>query len=164
MSRPLGRKLTRKKWLFFSTRRLPWLSEILSKAFLGYKKYYQKPSLIGRGKRASFNYIKKRLWRKLQGWEGKLLSQVGREVLIKFVIQAILTFAMGCFKLPVGLCYEIEAMVKIFWWGQHGNRRKNILDSVGEVNKIQIDWRNGFQRLNHFPWCSTCQTGLVTSN
>ena len=49
------------------------------------------------------------------GSEGKLLSQVSREVLIKTVIQAIPTYVMGCFKLPLGLCNEIEAMVKKFW-------------------------------------------------
>lgn len=49
------------------------------------------------------------------GWEGKLLSQVSREVLIKAVIQAIPTYVMGCFKLPLGLCNEIEVMVKKFW-------------------------------------------------
>ena len=48
-----------------------------------YEKYLGLSSLIGRRKRASFNYIKERVWRKLQGWERKLLSQAGREVLIK---------------------------------------------------------------------------------
>lgn len=48
------------------------------------------------------------------GWEGKLLSQVSREVLIKAVIQAIPTYVMGCYKLPLGLCNEIEVMVKKF--------------------------------------------------
>ena len=66
---------------------------------------------MGKGKNASFNYIKERVWRKLQGWEGKLLSQ------------AIPTYAMGCFKLPLGRD-DIEAMIKKFWWGQRGNRRK----------------------------------------
>jgi len=46
------------------------------------------------------------------GWEGKLLSQAGREVLIKVVIQAIPTFAMGCFKIPLGLCHDIETLTK----------------------------------------------------
>ena len=46
------------------------------------------------------------------GWEGKLLSQAGREVLIKVVIQAIPTFAMGCFKIPLGLCHDIEILTK----------------------------------------------------
>ena len=63
-------------------------------------------------------------WRKLQVWEGKLLSQAGREVLLKSVIQAILTFPMGCFKLPLGLCNEIEAMIKTYFWGHRGDRRK----------------------------------------
>ena len=89
-----------------------------------YEKYLGLPSLVGRGKKASFNYIKERVWRKLQGWEGKLLSQAGREVLIKAIVQAIPTYAMGCFKLPLSLCHEIEAMVKKFFWGQRGDKRK----------------------------------------
>ena len=82
------------------------------------------PSLVGRGKKASFNYIKERVWQKLQGWESKLLSQASREVLLKSVIQAIPTYAMSCFKLPIGLCHEIEGLMKRFWWGQRGDRRK----------------------------------------
>ena len=79
-----------------------------------YEKYLGFLSLVGKGNKASFNYIKERVWRKLQGWEWKLLSQAGREVLIKFVIQAIPTYTMGCFKIPLGLCHEIEALIKKF--------------------------------------------------
>ena len=46
--------------------------------------------------------------------EGKLLSQVGREVLIKSVIQTIPTYSMSCFKLPKGLIKEIETMIRKF--------------------------------------------------
>ena len=38
-----------------------------------YDKYLVLPSLIGKRKKASFDYIKERVWRKLQGWEEKLL-------------------------------------------------------------------------------------------
>ena len=31
---------------------------------------------------------------------------------------------MGCFKLPLGLCREIEMLIRKFWWGQWGERRK----------------------------------------
>ena len=89
-----------------------------------YERYFGLPSFVGKGKKVSFNYIKERLWRKLQGWEGKLLSQAGREVLLKLVIQAIPTYSMGCFKIPIGLCNEIEALINKFWWGQRGDRRK----------------------------------------
>ena len=92
-----------------------------------YEKYLGLPSLIGRRKKASFNYIKERVWMKLQGWEGKLLSQARREVLIKTVIQAIPTYAMGYFKLPIGLCNEIEVLIRKFWWGQCGDTENSLV-------------------------------------
>ena len=89
-----------------------------------YEKYLGLPSFVGKKKKASFGYIKERVWRKLQGWEEKLLSQTGKEVLIIAMVQAIPTFTMNCFKLPSSLCDEIESMIRKFWWGQRGDRRK----------------------------------------
>ena len=89
-----------------------------------YEAYLGLPALVGRNKRASFDKLKQKVWKRLQGWEGKLLSQAGRKVLIKSVIQAIPTYAMSCFKLPTTLCHEIEILVWKFWWRQRGDRRK----------------------------------------
>lgn len=33
------------------------------------------PAVVGKIKRASLNYIKERVWGKLQGWKEKLLSR-----------------------------------------------------------------------------------------
>jgi len=30
---------------------------------------------------------------------------------------------MRCFKLPSGLCNEIEVLIRKFWWGQRGDKR-----------------------------------------
>ena len=50
-----------------------------------YEKYLGLPSFIGRKKKDSFDNIKQKVWKKLHWWEGKLLSQAGREILIKAV-------------------------------------------------------------------------------
>ena len=52
------------------------------------------------------------------------MSQARKGVFLKAVVQAILTFAMGCFKLPIGLCRDIEMLIRKFWWGQRGERQK----------------------------------------
>ena len=89
-----------------------------------YEKYLGLPSLIGKEKITCFSQIKEQVWSKVKGWKEKLLSQVGREVLIKAVVQAIPTYTMNCFKLPVTLCKEIESIIRKFWWGQNGDKRK----------------------------------------
>ena len=48
-----------------------------------YEKYLDLPSFIGQKKKEIFDNIKQKVWKKLQGWEGKLLSQARREILIK---------------------------------------------------------------------------------
>ena len=89
-----------------------------------YEKYLGLPALVGREKKRSFIYLKERVWKKLQGWKEKLLSITGREVLIKAVIQAILTYTMSCFKLPKGLIKELEVLIRKFWWGYNDDTRK----------------------------------------
>ena len=115
-----------------------------------YEKYLGLPSFVGRGKKASFDYIKERVWRKLQGWESKLLSPADREVLIKSIIQVIPTYAMSCFKLPIGLCDDIKAMIRRYWWGQKGDRRKINWLRWSELTKSKMVGGLGFCDLAHF--------------
>ena len=60
----------------------------------------------------------------MQGWKQKLLSQAGCETLIKAMVQAIPTFSMSCFKLPMSLCQDIEVLIRKFWWGNGGAQKK----------------------------------------
>ena len=61
----------------------------------------------------------------MQGWKEKLLSKAGKEVMIKAVVQSIPTYSMSVFKLPIGLCKDIKAMIRKFWWGK-GSKKKSI--------------------------------------
>ena len=42
-----------------------------------YEEYLGLPAMVGRNKQASFGKIEQRVWKRLQGWEGTLLSQAG---------------------------------------------------------------------------------------
>jgi len=105
---------------------------------------------VGKTKKGSLNYIKDRVWGKLQGWKEKLLSQAGKEVLLKAVVQAISTFAMGCFKLPIGLCRDIEMLIRKFWWGQWGERQKIHWKNWETLCKPKIEGGLGFKDLTKF--------------
>ena len=84
------------------------------KEFDRFESYLGLPILVGRSKYQTFSYLKDRVWKKLQGWRGKLLSRAGKEVLIKAVAQSISTYTMGVFQLPVKLCNELNAMCARF--------------------------------------------------
>jgi len=86
--------------------------------------YLGLPTLIGKRKYDTFAFIKERVWKKIQGWKGKLLSRAGKEVLTKAVAQSIPTYTMGVFQLLGKLCDELDAMCSRFWWGQIGEERK----------------------------------------
>ena len=90
------------------------------------------------------------MWRKLQGWQEKLLSQARREVLIKAVVQAIPTYTMNCFKLPIGLCEELEGLIMRFWWGQRGDRWKIHWVRWEELCKPKGEGGMGFKDLALF--------------
>lgn len=82
------------------------------------------PASIGRNKGLVFQGIKDQLIKRLEGWNEWFLSKVGREVLIKAVAQAILTYTMSCFLLPRGWCDELNSLVAKYWWGLKGTNQK----------------------------------------
>lgn len=123
-----------KTTLFFSTNTIPDTKKKKLKNILGvpikrqHEKYLGLPSLVRSGKNHSFAHVKDKVWHKLHDWKEKLLSQPNKEVLIKVVVQAIPNHSMSCFRLSVGLCWEIEGMIcshtvdkrKVYWI--HWNR------------------------------------------
>jgi len=89
------------------------------RAVLGIVKYLGMPSMIGRDRTATFAFIKDRVWQRINSWSSKCLSKAGREVMIKSVLQAIMSYVMSLFQIPDTLITFIERMMNSFWWG-HG--------------------------------------------
>ena len=93
-----------------------WIIEKLKvKEVEKFDAYLGLPTLMGRRKYETFAFLKERVWRKLQGWKGKLLSRAGKEVLIKAVAQSFPTYTVGVFQLPGKLCDELDTMCTRFW-------------------------------------------------
>ena len=59
----------------------------------------------------TFWQLKERLDNKLSKWKEKMLSQAGKEILIKAVAQTIPKYTMSVFKLPNIVCDKMTGMV-----------------------------------------------------
>ena len=114
------------------------------------EKYLGLPVYIGRAKKRKFQYLKSKIWAKIQGWKEKVLSKAGKEILIKVVAQAIPTFAMSCFDLTKELCDEISAMICKFWWSQMDKENKLHWISCENLPKPKKDEGLGFRDLYSF--------------
>jgi hypothetical protein len=54
-----------------------------------FSRYLGMPTVIGRSKNQTFQFIQDKVWKKLKGWKEKHLSFAGRAALIRAVAQAI---------------------------------------------------------------------------
>ncbi|XP_038695493.1 uncharacterized protein LOC119992773 [Tripterygium wilfordii] len=90
-----------------------------------YDRYLGLPAVVGRSRREAFLYILDKMRKKVMSWSHRSLSQAGKEIFVKAVLQAIPTYAMQLFKLPKGLCNEMDQIMRGVWWGNstNGNSR-----------------------------------------
>ncbi|KAL0438766.1 UNVERIFIED_CONTAM: hypothetical protein Slati_2359600 [Sesamum latifolium] len=86
-------------------------------------KYLGLPALVGQSKKEIFQSLKDRIWKRLQSWRCKNLSQGSKAMLLLYVVQAMPTYIMGCFLIPISICREIEGLMADFLWHNKEVRR-----------------------------------------
>ncbi|KAA3478183.1 reverse transcriptase [Gossypium australe] len=87
------------------------------------ERYLGLPNMVGKRKKEAFQNLKDRFKQRIDNWSTRQLSQGGKEIFIKSILQAIPTFSMACFLLPKSLCSDLEKIVAKFWWQKgHGKR------------------------------------------
>uniref|UniRef100_A0A2N9HAL6 Reverse transcriptase domain-containing protein n=1 Tax=Fagus sylvatica TaxID=28930 RepID=A0A2N9HAL6_FAGSY len=91
-----------------------------------------------------------KVWIRIHGWKEKLLSQAGREILIKTVAQSMPTYTMNCFLLPKRICSELQSIVRQFWWGQKGGERKINWLAWKKMCRSKFQGGMGFRDLEAF--------------
>ncbi|KAF5471784.1 hypothetical protein F2P56_008554 [Juglans regia] len=95
-----------------------------------FERYPGLPALVGRKKIASFHSLIDKTWTRVTNCRTKFLSVAGNEILLKAVLQAIPTYAMGMFLLPTFITRKLNQILRKFWWGFNE-----------DSSKIQWGWR-----------------------
>lgn len=80
------------------------------------EKYLDLSNVVRHNKKALFPGLKDRMQKRVDGWSARLLSQGGKEVFIKSVLQAIPSFAISCFVFPRTVCDDLERIIAKCWW------------------------------------------------
>jgi len=79
---------------------------------MGTRKYIGLPCLVGRNKDI-FAYVNNIIWMRISSWQGRAFSKVGKEVMIKYVLQVTPSYN--------SIVHDVERMVNTNWWGGGGN-------------------------------------------
>ncbi|KAK2661548.1 hypothetical protein Ddye_000122 [Dipteronia dyeriana] len=113
------------------------LARILGVQLVGYhERYLGLFSFPRKRKKQLLANLKDRVWEKVKGWQSKIFLIVRKEILLKAVVQSILTYAMSLFRLLKGLVEELHWLSARFWW-------------VSNDEKNHIHWCN---------WRHLCQS------
>lgn len=66
----------------------------------------------------AFDFLIEAISRRLSSWKSKVLTQAGRLVLIKSVLQSIPIYFMATFKIPQKVINKISSLARRFYWGK----------------------------------------------
>lgn len=86
-------------------------------------KYLGLPADWGGSRGLALQWIKDKILSKIEGWTECLLNQVGKEILIKVILQAVPSYAMSIVRFPKNFCKSICASIARFWWRSKGRNR-----------------------------------------
>ncbi|KAL0345631.1 UNVERIFIED_CONTAM: putative mitochondrial protein [Sesamum radiatum] len=112
-------------------------------------RYLGLPAMGGRSRQMMFQNIRDRCWDRIGGWNSKMLSQAGKGVLVKAVVQALSTYAMSCFQLSVSLVWNLESMMADFWWHNRGDKRMHWV-AWQKLCRSTMEGGFGFRELKEF--------------
>lgn len=83
-------------------------------------KYLGAPIKAGAG---AYDFLIEMISSRLKSWKIKTLSQSGRVILIKSVLQAMPLYFMATSKIPKGVIDQINSLIRAFFWGKGDKKR-----------------------------------------
>ncbi|CAL1410408.1 unnamed protein product [Linum trigynum] len=115
-------------------------------------KYLGVPSEWGRSKKETFQFLLDRMEKKGESWKSLLLSPGGKKVLLKAVIQAIPSYIMSVFLLPLSLTCKMDSILKKFFWSGSMKKKSIHWCNARVLEKPKEEGGVGFRNFH----CSTC--------
>ncbi|XP_035547377.1 uncharacterized mitochondrial protein AtMg00310-like [Juglans regia] len=115
-----------------------------------FEKYLGLPSCVGRNKLASFRPVLDSIRNRMQNWKVKFISNAGKEVLLKSIVQAIPTYCMSIFKLPKTILNAMNKLMQKFWWGSRDNKIKTQWLPWKLLGKNKAKGGLGYRDFEHF--------------
>lgn len=84
-------------------------------------------------------------------WKESWVSRAGREILIKKVAQALPTYAMSVFLIPMEIIKDFERSLTRYWWSGSSTSRSGIhwMD-LRKMSKHKMTGSLGFQDFHDF--------------
>ena len=125
------------------TRQLSQISRIPLISKLG--RYLGVNSIHGIVTQDLFSNVVESITCRLEGWKMKILSSVGRQVLVRSVLNTVPFYTMQTTLIPMGICYKIEMLMRRFLWGGTSQQRATSLVSCDKVT-TSIDWGGIYYR------------------
>jgi len=87
---------------------------------------------------------------RIESWCGREASCAGREVLIKSIAQAVPTYSMSCFLLPLNICNKMRSVVANYWWGSSADNWHMHWMSWEHLNQPKHKRGMGFRDMRSF--------------
>ncbi|KAG7551591.1 Ribonuclease H domain [Arabidopsis thaliana x Arabidopsis arenosa] len=116
----------------------------------GCGKYLGLPEQIGRNKKEIFSYVVEKVKQRTKSWSNKFLSEAGKEILLKTIALALPVYTMNVFKLPKGICEEINRILANHWWSKQNNRRAMHWVSWKRLSLPKKEGGLGFRDIENF--------------
>lgn len=78
------------------------------------------------------------------------MSSSNKEILIKYVAQAIPAYVMSVFKLPASVCDELTRLIRQYWWGVEKGKHKMAWFSWDKMRLPKFMGGMGFRDMRAF--------------
>lgn len=108
--------------------------------------YLGLPNTMRRNKNVILGFLKEKVRKRVVSWDGQIMNKAGKEIMLKTVVQALSTYSMNVFLLPLQMCKDIEQLMCNYGERRIRKQEKVYIGLVGITcanRKAGEEWDSG---------------------